>query len=399
MTHSLNSGKKTTVTRVKYCDAFHAVLRGDMRAMSAKELSQTISFARIALIVGLVFLHYHFYPNSRFSPRSGENTEYQIATLINSFFVFFFFSVVPLLSMVSGWLFFSFATDPDADVKAALIHRIRRRLLSLYLPLVFWNTLFLVILLLLFVLDPAHMLLGELEIDFNAAGALDYMNAVFGITDHPIGFQFWFVRDLFVTVLVSPLLWLLLRMAPYKGMVFFGLVWISGGNLWIFLRGDVPFFFYLGGLLRIRGSSLEIGRRATVALISVYVVLVALRTLIPYFVDMQPQLLSVATRGVRLVGVVACWGVFLHVALTPLGAIVARYGGLAFFLHAAHYPLLGEVKIILRNFIPAETDFWMLAHYAASVAVTVVMGISGGMLLARWAPNWFALFNGGRTLS
>ena len=69
-----------------------------------EHLSRTIDLSRIALIVGLVFLHYGMYPNIQASPFGGMSvSDYEVATFINSFLLFFFFSVVPLLSMVSGW--------------------------------------------------------------------------------------------------------------------------------------------------------------------------------------------------------------------------------------------------------------------------------------------------------
>ncbi|MGH6926970.1 MAG: acyltransferase family protein, partial [Dongiaceae bacterium] len=239
------------IALLKYCDAFYALCRGNARTLSAQELSQTISFARISLIVGLVFLHYQEYPNSKVSPFQGlDVTQHQFATFANSFVLFFFFSVVPLLSMVSGWLFFSFAEE---DATRALIHRMRRRFFSLYLPLVFWNALFLALLVGLFIHEPGYPLFDDLNIRFDSASGLDYVNAVFGITDHPVGFQFWFVRDLFVTALVSPLLWLMLRRAAYLGLVLLGLAWLAGNDLIIFFRSDVVFFFYLGALIRLRG--------------------------------------------------------------------------------------------------------------------------------------------------
>jgi hypothetical protein len=386
------------IALLKYRNALYALCRGDARQLSAQELSATISFARITLIVGLVFLHYLKYPNSRSSPFLGlDVTEHQVATFINSFVLFFFFSVVPLLSMISGWLFFSFAAE---DAAGAIVRRVRRRFLSLYLPLVFWNALFLAVLLSVFAYAPGDPLLAGLNIRFETAGVLDYVNAVFGITKHPVGFQFWFVRDLFVSVLVSPVLWLMLRRAPYLGAALLGAAWLSGSDLAIFFRTDVVFFFYLGGLLRLRGAPLEIGRQATLIFLAVYVALVALRTLAPYvFDDERPLLLVVATRAMRLVGVLACWGLFLQLAPTRVGVVVARYGGLAFFLHAAHYPLLAEVKILLWRLVPAETDGWMIAHYVASVLVTVAIGIAAGIALARAAPKWFALLNGGRVVT
>ena len=373
--------------------AIHTIVRGGAPAMSKDTLSRTINFARISLIVGLVFLHYEWFPNARISPFRGlDPAQNQFATFVQSFVLFFFYSVVPLLSMISGWLFFSFRDD----AKAGLRSRIRRRFSSLYLPLVFWNALFLAVLLLLFQADPANKLLAEMNIDLGSASALDYVNAVFALTKHPIGFQFWFVRDLFVTVLVSPLLWLMLTRAPLLGAVFLGAAWIVGHDLWIFFRTDVVFFFYLGGWIRLRGLPVEIGRRATLVFLAVYVAMCAARTLAPYVVDGDPFILQVLTRGMRLVGVLACWGLFQRIAPTPIGGLIARFGGLAFFLHAAHYPLIAEVKLILWNLLPAETQPWMLVHYVASVVVTVALGIGLGLLLTRSAPRAFALLNGGR---
>ena len=371
--------------------------RGTRDPLSQAQLSQTISFARITLIIGLVFLHYHTFPNSRISPFRGLDTQqHQVATFINSFILFFFFSVVPLLSMVSGWLFFSFRAS---DAWSAIRQRISRRFMSLYVPLVAWNAFFLAILYFLFMHDPDNALLDRANIDFNTAPLREYINAMFAVTQHPVAFQFWFVRDLFLTVLVSPILWLLLRRAPYPGLIALCWAWITGMHLFIFFRTDVLFFFYLGGLIRSRAVPLDISKRATVTFVALYIGLVALRALAPYAFAHEPPILEVLTRAMRPFGVLAGWGLFVWIAPTRLGNFVARYGGLAFFLHAAHYPLLAEVKILLWTLVPAQTDAWMLAHYVASVTVTVAIGISAGLMLARWVPSLFELMNGGRGLT
>ncbi|MGA0587924.1 hypothetical protein ACO2Q2_12455 [Dyella sp. KRB-257] len=123
-----------------------------------------------------------------------------------------------------------------------------------------WNVLYLAVLALVFAWDPAYALLGQMNIRLGNASAMDFVNAIFGITAHPVGFQFWFVRDLFVTALVSPLLWLSLKYTPYLGMALLGVAWIVGSDLLIFFRTDVVFFFYLGGFLRIQRIPLHIGR-------------------------------------------------------------------------------------------------------------------------------------------
>lgn len=382
---------------LSYREVLGRMGRGNAQALSKNDISETISFARITLIVGLVFLHYQQYPDVQANPFAGMDASgHQVATFVNSFMLFFFLSVVPLLSMISGWLFFSFDADKAG---ASLRHRIRRRFTSLYLPMVFWDVFYLAILIPVFVWKPDYPLFGEINIHFGNAGFMDYVNALFGITAHPVGFQFWFIRDLFTTVLVSPLLWLSLKRTPWLGMAVLGAAWMLGSNLFIFFRTDVVFFFYLGGFLRIHRIPLHISRRTAWSLMALYIVLVALRTMAPLVLDLdglRPHILTAATRSMRILGVVACWGVFLQLSRTRFGMLVARFGGLAFFLHSIHFPLIAEVKILLWPLLPAQTDGWLIAHYVASVAVTVFIGLSAGLLLATRAPKVFALMNGGR---
>lgn len=372
-------------------------VHGDMPSLTKPQLSQAISFARITLIIGLVFLHYGAYPNSMNSPFDGmDPASFPLATFVNSFVLFFFFSVVPLLSMVSGWLFFRFAAERAGP---ALRERIIGRVGSLYLPLVFWNTLYLVIAVTACVHLPNNAFLSQLNFQPSEAGLGQYANAVFALTAHPIGFQFWFVRDLLVTVLLSPVLWLALRHAPYLGMAVLGAAWLAGHDLFVFFRTDVAFFFYLGGFLRMHRVPLEVGRGATLAMLTLYVLLVVLRTLAPLAIDVQPhrpELLEMATRAMRPVGVLACWGLCLHVARTRAGAVIAHYGGLSFFVFATHFPLIAAVKLALWPLLPAETSVWMIVHYIASVAVTVAISLSLGLLVARQLPSVFAWMNGGR---
>jgi len=375
----------------------YTFLEQHVASVAPDQLSRTIDLSRIALIVGIVFLHYGMYPNFRVSPFGGVSvSEHEVAMFVNSFLLFFFFSVVPLLSTISGWLFFAFMKDSKADAAPALRARICKRFRSLYVPLIAWNLLYLVALSALFIAAPDHPIFRSLNLDFQVAGLREFLNAIFALSHHPLAFQFWFVRDLFLTVLLSPLLWLLLRKAPWLGAVALGIVWLCNYDLEIFFRPDVLFFFYMGGLLRMRGARLGISWPATRWLIGIYIALVSARAMAPYFIDESTVALAVVTRGMRLIGVLACWGAFLKLAEAPLGVRVARWGAMAFFLYAMHFPLMAEIKLILWDVLPRINDFWMVTHYLASVAATVVLALSTGVLMSRYAPHTFALLNGGR---
>lgn len=368
-----------------------------LRTVKPAHLSTTIQLARISLIVGLVFLHYGMYPNVQWSPFRGASVdEHEVATFVNSYLLFFFFSAVPLLSAISGWLFFAFADDPRSDPLQSLGSRIRKRLGTLYLPLLVWNAIYLIVLATLFLLHPTHPVLSELNIDFQTASWWRWLNAVFAIDHLPVAFQFWFVRDLFVTVLVSPLLWLVLRHLPYVGAGVLFVGWLLDFKFGIFFRPDVLFFFYLGALIRLKQFRVGLTSRDTLVILTIYLVVVGIRTAGLYVVEEHSLLLGAATRCMRLLGALACWGVFLRVAGFRWGKRLASLGGLAFFVYATHFPLIAEIKMLLWRLLPEINDTWMLVHYLASVSATVLICLAAGMLLARVLPKAFALLNGGR---
>jgi hypothetical protein len=375
----------------------HAVWKTQSRGAEAS-IPTTIEVARVVLVIGLVFLHYFAYPNSRISPFVGFDPDHHpFATFVNSFVLLFFFSAVPLLSAISGWLFFNLAQHP----MATMARRIRGRFWSLFLPLVFWNCATVVVGLMLYQVAPTSSLLGDFNINFATAGAFDYVNAVLAFTGLPIAFQFWFIHDLFLTVLVSPLLFLVLRHAPLIGVIVLGGAWLLEFTFGIFIRTDVLFFFYLGGFARLRGVQLIISWPVARLLLLAYALLMAGRALAPLFVDPtvpeQQYLLELATRMARPLGVLACWGFCLRLTASPLGAMIARYGGFAFFLHATHFPLIAFVKFALWRLVPVETDAWMIAHYVASVAATIGISALAAMTIFRLSPALYAFLAGGRS--
>jgi len=368
--------------------------------LSLDEISRAISFARITLIIGLVFVHFGPFPNSAASPLAGLDTQnHQFATWLNSAVRLFFYTVVPLLSMISGWLFFTFMGDPWTSIKT----RMRRRAKSLYLPLVAWNAIYMIGTYALFRINPHYPLFDVLNIKYANASWLNYIDAVFGIAHRPLAFQFWFVRDLFVTAMISPLLWLMIKHIPWLGAAALCAAWLCNSHLVIFFRPDVVFFFYLGALVHQKKLSIVMPLPLVAGLVALYLLWAGLRALAPYIVvfdgDHGPLWIEVATRAMRLIGVIGWWGIMYRAAQTRAGGAIGEYGGVAFFLHAAHWPLLAIIKIELWRLLPGDSDFWMVAHYFASVALTVLIGTSLGVFLARKTPGLFAFMNGGRALA
>lgn len=357
-----------------------------------------IELLRFVLVAGLVMLHYGPLPGSDLSPFRGWHPGANpVATFANAFVLFFFLSAVPLLSAISGWLFFKNFT-PSASF---YLGRLRARSRSILLPMALWNVLVLGGFLVAGLLVTDGRVLSIIAYDVTSLSLKDVINAVFGVTQHPVNFQFWFLRDLFLTILLAPVLGLALRHAPVAGAVFLGVVWLAGFDLWIFFRTDVLFFFYMGGLLQVRKVPVAYpAPKLGFALLAVFILLVAARTVGPAFIPESSGagvlLFDYGSRLMRAVGVISLWLVAPVVTSTPVGQALARFGAVAFFLHAFHWPVNQFVKHGLATLLPPQGDGAMLANYAVTGLLTVLLAILAARVLGQLWPTLYDVLSGGR---
>jgi surface polysaccharide O-acyltransferase-like enzyme len=363
------------------------------------ENRQQIDLLRFLLIVGLVFLHFGSFPGSDVSPFRGMTPgDQSFAHFVNSYFLFFFMSAVPLLSAISGYLFFR---DTDFSV-AFYLRRWRARTRSILLPMLSWNLLVLSFFVAIAAFDSTSSLLSIVEYDVLDMGKRDLVNALVGVTEHPIIFQFWFLRDLLLTILLAPLLGMFVTRAPWLGLAALFAVWITDSDLGIFFRTDVLFFFYVGALLQVRGwAQRALPTRHALWLLGVYSLLVALRTLAPLVISEASQagdlLYGPGAKLLRVPGMVAAWSVAPLILRTAAGQSILRVSSIAFFLHAIHWPLNQLIKRALASEMAVQSDLALLAIYVATIALTIALALLAAHVLTRSAPPLFRHLSGGRT--
>ena len=363
------------------------------------EQRQQIDLLRFLLIVGLVFLHFGSFPGSDVSPFRGMAPgDHAIASFVNSYFLFFFMSAVPLLSAISGYLFFR---ESDFSLRFYL-KRWRARAKSILLPMLSWNLLVLLFFVGIALLNSNSSLLSIVEYDVLDLSKPDLANALIGVTKHPIIFQFWFLRDLLLTILLAPLLGLLATRLPWLGLAALFAVWITESDLGIFFRTDVLFFFYCGALLQVRDWTLRtLPPRQALWLLAIYALLVGLRTVAPLLVPEASQagafLYGPVANLLRIPGMVAVWSVAPLILRTGVGLSIVRVSSIAFFLHAIHWPMNQLIKRALAKVVDVQSDFGLLAIYFTTIALTIALALLAAAFLSRFAPAVFRHLSGGRS--
>jgi surface polysaccharide O-acyltransferase-like enzyme len=214
----------------------------------------------------------------------------------------------------------------------------------------------------------------------------------------PIPYQLWFLRDLYLMVLLSPLLqWLLRRFG--MGVLAVLLVPyyldahvpspVPGVRL---LTSDGYWFFALGAAYAVRARLQCMSRRLVVALAAATLVLASVRA---YGLAAHWPNDLVWWKTVHVVGVAAVWGgydLWLRWLERPLWMGLS---GLAFFVFVAHEPLM----TMLRKPLTRALGTGDLRHALSCVGTlvgTVALVMAIGLVLRRWWPRSFAFLCGGR---
>lgn len=207
-------------------------------------LSNTISGLRTILCMLIVFLHMQC---TALTWQDMHIRQFPAYYGISTFFTLLTQLAVPLFFIISGYLFFIRYTPTLACYK----NKIKTRARHLLQPMFIWTTIYL---LLYFIAQQIPYTAGlfsgqnKLIADYNW---MDFINAYTGIlTGLPFAGQYWFLRNLFVLCLLSPLLWYFFRYTRSVGLVIIGIIWYFQAVLELnqFTIYSI-FFFTLGGYL------------------------------------------------------------------------------------------------------------------------------------------------------
>ena len=293
----------------------------------------------------------------------------------------------PTFFLISGYVFFRSVRPSVAWFKRKIAARVR----TLLVPLVLWNVLALLILaaaqaLHLPALPPGSA--WSAPVLGHTAGEL--LQAIVALpSGQPLVYPLWFVRDLFVLVLVSPLIYASIRLTRGWSTAIVFLVWGAALRAPI-VSSDALFFFVIGSHVAIAGKSLfALDRLGPAALIG---------WLLLKCQDGDDAAGLASHKALALVGVVAvlCVSGWLAQRRSWNDAI-NRVDKYTFFIFAAHEPLLTICRKTVFRLqdprSPAALVLWYLAIVVGVFAILVV----AFQFAERRLPRFLSLMTGSRS--
>ncbi len=335
---------------------------------------------RVVLISGIILVHVPYDPAT--SPYAGAfgGFDWLRVFLADSLFRI----GVPCLSAISGYLLFHRGLDAF-DYRRTL----RGKASTILLPFLLWNTAFLA---LVYLAQSRGIGFGYLPDVVNATPR-ELMSLTLAVEGWPINIPLYFLRDLLLCLVLSPLIARAVLRYPrivLALMLAYAVLPVPNG---IFLKKSILFGFSLGAAMALHRVDIRRMDRfalpVTLAVLAMAVLLsVALHAYGPDF----PAWLGMLRALAAIAGIFGAWALSALLIRTDAGWALSRLGGLSFWIFCGHYPLLLVFWMVWNRLGIAEYPLF----YAASPVLALAILVSSHALARRFTPALHAALTGRR---
>ena len=172
---------------------------------------------------------------------------------------------VPLFFFISGYLFYNGLKEWKWTKYG---EKLQRRIRTLLIPYITWNTIQASLIVAIILILGGNItkisewfheiggLVGVYWSDQTSTIIKENMLGWSSAKSYPLLMPMWFIRDLMVVVLFSPLIWYLLKRIQYLMLALVGFLWVTGAGTIVFgLSYNALLFFTVGGAFSLKSVS------------------------------------------------------------------------------------------------------------------------------------------------
>ena len=314
--------------------------------------------------------------------------------------------------IISGFLFF-YRKDFD---KGVYTQKLKTRVRTLLIPFVLWNIIAIVWQLKRFLPGASLFYRPVVEIQLSF---VRIMNTFLCNVDNrgifvgppspeadnglcPIDGPLWYVRELMVMAVLSPIIYWLLMKSRQWFVIVMGLIWLfssvilpRGNNVYTYMGmlATPLFFFSWGAFYSIFKENIVLSFRKFRYALLVYIPIAVVDALTKELTCNE----YIGKVGI-LVGVVAAVVLVSHLLESGKAKVNSNLANSSFFIFAFHGIFIADVGrfAFTTLHIPGNNPYAMLALYFAVPTLTILVCLALYWLLKRYAPKVCSLLTGGR---
>jgi len=348
-------------------------------------LSRKLRVLGLIAIVLVVYLHSY---NLYVAPEAGAEHPYRTVDLFVQSLISRNISsiAVPLFFSISGFLFFMKMERPAS--RRWFLAQLQKRIRTVLAPYLLWSLLSLAG---FFLRDHAYLVVPALA-PKRAPDTYSLLALLDQAFVHPIPYQLWFLRDLMIYVLLSPLIYLCLSRLRALGLAPLLALWFADVNLHVINCWGI-LFFCAGAFI-----ALDPGRkprfpdiRSQALLLAGWLALVVLNA---YWHAVGTGSSSVLNKISVLVGLAALW-VNYETLLQRTERWILPLASFTFFIYAAHEPILSILKRRLMT-MGGGSEAARLLTYLMLPLITIALVVCVGYGLRACFPRAYRVMTGGR---
>lgn len=285
---------------------------------------------------------------------------------------------VPIFFLISGYLlFYNYS-----------ISKIKKRTRTILIPFLLWSIISLII---FFVFKNIPLTARFINTDLQLSASFIFTN----IFIHPINGALWFLRDLYLLILLSPIIYHILNHKILKrvSIIICAIIWII--DLKYSFGVESSFYFLLGGYLSNRNFDINHSNRSKKYLILLYFIILFISIHIVLKHQYNPIILS--KISIILGFIVLTYNYNLFLLATPFNRLLDSFKKYSFFCYASHLIIAQFVKKIIVLAL-APTDIYILSiAYLLTVCITIIICCTIQKILTIISPNLINILTGGRS--
>lgn len=294
---------------------------------------------------------------------------------------------VPLLSVVSGWLFVK-------TYKGSAVQSIRKKIRSLLIPMVLWCSVVITI------YEVAAVFIN-VRYDF-PENSLQWLSGFLSIADHPFDRPLYFLHDLFICTMIGTLILSIdgnrYRILCWWIALVLGVILSVFAPQTYFMQRALLLPTFLTGML-IGLSEVNVLSRTFISPLLAAMALCGAIAL--YFLpsqisgfDKDSEIANIIILSERFMFAVVAWYIIVRTYKFSSTKFLS-FEKYVFFVFCSHFIVFKSIEAILFRFISRESNFVYVFTFLDPI-FGVIFGIIGYEILKRISPLALAYLTGGR---
>ncbi len=343
----------------------------------SKEIeSKTIKWLRFWLSVAVVFVHV---------PKTETDgffyvIEFLVSDIISSV-------AVPMFLIISGYYYFH---NVDIFSFQEYISKTKKRFKTLLVPYFLWCLMPIIILSIRKIVGMIIHWHGP-NMFFSFWNNINWISVLWNESDgSPMNSPMWFIRNLFILILFTPLLYYLIKKIDYWFLLICGTLNII--EIWIPIvgfSGHYTFWFGLGALIALKKQSVfQVSNRFK------WLALLAIPLSVLYYFTPENRWLFL----MNICQIPLCFFIAHKIIQQIKININASFYNSSFFIFACHEVFVLELCVsLIHHLVPNDLKFGSCLIFFLSPALCCFFIIFIFLIMNKFTPSLTAILNGGRS--